>query len=153
MASVRVASVADAEAVAAIYAPYVLETAISFEEEPPSVGEVANRIAATLPTYPYLVYEEAGTVIGYAYAGPHAQRRAYRWSCNVTVYTGLQAQRRGVGRALYLELLVLLGRQRLHSAFAGIALPNDPSVGLHRSDGLCAYRNLSRGGVQTSRVA
>jgi L-amino acid N-acyltransferase YncA len=133
--SVRIASVADAEAVAAIYAPYVLETAISFEEQPPSAAEMADRISSTLPTHPFLVCEAEGAVIGYAYAGPHAARHAYRWSCNVTVYTAAQAKRRGIGRALYAELLGLLTRQGLHSAFAGIALPNAASVGLHEAMG------------------
>ena len=79
MAQVRVATVADAEAVAAIYAPYVLETAISFEEEPPSVLEMASRISATLKTYPFLVFEDDCEVIGYAYAAAPARARNCTW--------------------------------------------------------------------------
>ena len=145
MTKVRVASVEDAAAVAAIYAPYVLETAISFEDKPPSVAEMAGRIAATLQTYPFLVFEEDGEVLGYAHAGAHAARPAYRWSCNVTAYAAPHAHRRGIGRALYGELLPLLARQRMHAAFAGIALPNAKSVGLHEAMGfihLGTYREV-----------
>eukprot|EP01030_Chromulinospumella_sphaerica_P023844 gene23844-23898_t len=135
MGSVRIASEADAEAIAAIYAPYVLGTAISFEEEPPTAAEMARRIASTLPTHPFLVFEEAGAVIGYCYAGAHATRAAYRWSCNVSVYVAPAAHKKGVGRTLYSELFDLLGRQGFHALFAGIALPNAGSVGLHEAMG------------------
>lgn len=143
--SVRVASSADAEAIAGIYAPYVLQTAISFEDEPPSAAEMARRIASTLPSHPYLVFEEKGVVCGYAYASAHAARPAYRWSCNVSVYTAQDAHRRGVGRALYAALFDLLTQQGFHSLFAGIALPNDKSVGLHEAMGfvhLGTYREV-----------
>jgi phosphinothricin acetyltransferase len=130
-----VASVGDAETIAAIYAPYVLETAISFEEVPPSSGDMAARIAETLATHPFLVCEEAGRVVGYAYGGPHGQRAAYRWSANVSVYVERGQHRRGLGRALYLELFDLLRRQGFHSLFAGITLPNEKSIGLHEALG------------------
>lgn len=142
---VRVASADDAAAVAAIYAPYVLETAISFEDRPPSTTEMAGRIAETLRSYPFLVGERAGGLVGYAYAGPHSARPAYRWSANVSVYVDRAAQRGGVGRALYGELIGALRRQGLHSLFAGIALPNAGSVGLHEAMGfqhLGTYREV-----------
>jgi L-amino acid N-acyltransferase YncA len=135
MGEVRVASVADAEAVAAIYAPYVQGSVISFEETPPSVGEMASRIESTLPTHPFLVFPAAGGIVGYAYAGAHAPRAAYRWSCNVSVYVAQGAHRRGVGRTLYAALFELLERQGFHALFAGITLPNDKSVGLHEAMG------------------
>jgi phosphinothricin acetyltransferase len=133
--SVRVAAPADAEAVAAIYAPYVLETAISFEEEPPSREEMASRIAATLYTHPFLVFEEGGRVVGYAYGGVHVARAAYRWSANVSAYIASDAHRRGIGRTLYRALFPILRRQGFHALFAGIALPNENSVGLHEAMG------------------
>lgn len=142
---IRVATERDAEAVAAIYAPYVLETVISFEDRPPSAGEMAGRIGQTLRTHPFLVGEREGRVVGYAYAGPHGGREAYRWSANVSVYVGRAAQRGGVGRALYAELIGALRRQGLHSLFAGIALPNAGSVGLHEAMGfehLGTYREV-----------
>jgi L-amino acid N-acyltransferase YncA len=135
MGYVRTASVDDAEAVAAIYAPYVRDTAISFEETPPSAAEMAGRIASTLRWLPYLVFDQGTGPIGYAYAGAHAERPAYRWSVNISAYVAPEAHRMGVGRALYTELLGLLQRQRFHTAFAGITLPNDKSVGLHEAMG------------------
>ena len=145
MGEVRVATAADAEAIAAIYAPYVRHTAFSFEETPPSGPEMASRIKAALPTHPFLVFQEVGGPVGFAYAGAHGPRAAYRWSCNVSVYVALGAHRRGVGRALYAALFELLERQGFHSLFAGITLPNDESVGLHESMGfvnLGTYREV-----------
>ena len=145
MKPIRVATQEHARAVAAIYAPYVTDTAISFEEQPPSPAEMAERIAATLETHPFLVYDDGQGVVGYAYAGPHAGRPAYRWSCNVTVYVAPGQTRRGIGRALYAELLDILKAQGFHSAFAGVALPNAASVGLHEAMGfihLGTYREV-----------
>ena len=145
MTTVRVATEADADAVAAIYAPCVAGTAISFEEEPPSPTEMARRIAHCLRTHPFLVYDAGQGVIGYAYAGPHAARPAYRWSCDVSAYVASGQARRGVGRALYGELLNILKAQGFHSAFAGVALPNEASVGLHEAMGfrhLGTYREV-----------
>src|SRR5205085_6945008 len=135
MTAVRIAESADAEAIAAIYAPYVLETAISFEETPPPASEIADRLRSTLETYPYLVFDDGGGVLGYAYGSVHRAKPAYRWSVETTVYTARQVHRRGIGRALYTALLDLLTRQGFHSAFAGIVPPNDKSVGLHEAMG------------------
>ena len=145
MGVTRPARSSDAAAVAAIYAPYVLETTISFEEEAPTTAEMAERIASTQAIFPFIVFEDQGQVIGYAYAGPHRARPAYRWSVDVTVYVVQHAHRAGVGRALYRDLLAHLVDQGFHSAFAGIALPNDKSVGLHEAMGfehLGTYREV-----------
>ena len=136
--TIRQAAVADAAAIRAIYAPVVAETAISFEAVVPSVAEMAERIARTLEGYPYLVAQCAGRegqVLGYAYAGPHRARAAYRHSVDVTAYVAEAARGRGVGKALYGALLAALAEQGFHAAFAGIALPNDASLALHRSVG------------------
>ena len=90
---IRTAVITDAEAIQRIYAPIVLNTAISFEETPPSVEEIAQRIATTLQTYPYLVAEEDGEIKGYAYASQHRARPAYRWAVDVTVYVAESARR------------------------------------------------------------
>ena len=106
---------------------------------------MAGRITAALPTHPYLVCEEGGEVIGYAYAGAHAGRPAYRWSVNVSVYVDQRAHRRGVGQSLYRPLLRILSRQGFHSVFAGVTLPNDKSIGLHEALGfrpLGVYREV-----------
>ena len=132
---IRVAAASDSEALAAIYAPVVRDTTISFEVEPPVPDEMARRIAATLPAYPWLVAEREERVIGYAYAGRHRDRAAYRWSVDVSAYVDANARRCGVGRALYQTLFAILRRQGFHAAFAGIALPNAASVGLHEALG------------------
>jgi len=132
---VRIATEADAGAIAAIYAPYVLETAISFEETPPEPEEMAARIASILKAYPYLVFEDGGQVRGYAFGSQHRSKPAYRWSVETTVYVDRQTHRSGIGRALYAELLGILTQQGFHSAFAGIVPPNENSVGLHEALG------------------
>ena len=125
----------DAQACAEIYAPYVLENAASFEEVAPDAREMGERIRRFTATHPWLVAEEEGRVVGYAYASPHRDRASYRWSADVTVYIAGSHHRRGLGRQLYERLLALLREQRFHSAIAGITLPNDASVGLHEALG------------------
>jgi len=135
MPGVRVATENDAAAVAAIYAPYVRETPISFEELPPSPDDMRGRIGRTLAAHPFLVFEDGDAVVAYAYASAHRDRAAYRWSADVGIYAAPEVHRRGVGRALYACLLDLLRRQGFHAAFAGITLPNANSVGLHEAMG------------------
>ena len=125
----------DAAACVEIYAPYVEAGATSFEEEPPSPAEFAERIAAALATYPWLVAERGGGVVGYAYACPHRSRPAYRWAVEVSVYVAEGQRRGGCGRALYGELVERLRSQGFHIACAGITLPNEASVSLHESMG------------------
>jgi L-amino acid N-acyltransferase YncA len=132
---IRLATPADADAIAAIYAYYVSQTPISFEVAPPPVDEMRGRIERTLQRFPYLVYEVDGRVVGYAYAGRHHERAAYDWSCEVSVYVENGMHRRGIGRALYAALLALLRRLGYYNALAGITVPNDGSIGLHTAMG------------------
>jgi phosphinothricin acetyltransferase len=135
----------DAAACAAIYAPYVEGRGTSFEERPPTAEELAERIQRISTQYPWLIDERDGAVAGFAYAGPHRERHAYRWTAETSVYVGAAHQGDGVGRGLYGTLLDLLRRQRLHVACAGITLPNDASVGLHESFGfeqIGVYRRI-----------
>ncbi|MGN6187354.1 MAG: arsinothricin resistance N-acetyltransferase ArsN1 family B [Conexibacter sp.] len=135
-AAIRAADPArDAVACAAIYAPFVRDTAISFEEVAPSAEDFAARIARTATSHPWLVCERDDTIAGFAYATRHRERAAYRWAADVSVYVDPAWQRRGVGRALYEALLDRLRAQRFQIACAGITLPNDASVGLHESLG------------------
>jgi phosphinothricin acetyltransferase len=131
--AVEVATPDDAEAVIAIYAPIVRETAISFEFEPPSVAEVRRRIAGTLPGFPWLVCRQDGNVLGYAYGHPFAARAAYSWSAETSIYVHADARRIGIGHRLYGALLPILVEQGFRRAFAGITLPNPASVALHES--------------------
>jgi phosphinothricin acetyltransferase len=135
----------DAAACVAIYAPHVESGATSFEEDPPDPASFAERIAETVETYPWLVAEREGKVVGYAYACPHRFRPAYRWAVEVSVYVDAQEHRSGHGRALYAELTARLRRQRFHVACAGITLPNLASVALHESLGFASvgvYRRI-----------
>jgi phosphinothricin acetyltransferase len=125
----------DAAACLEIYAPFVRETFVSFEEGVPSIEEFRERIRSTSRTHPWLVLEDRGEVVGYAYASPHRSRAGYRWAADVTVYVAPSHRRAGVGRRLYAELFERLRRQRFHVALAGVTLPNDASLGLHRAMG------------------
>jgi L-amino acid N-acyltransferase YncA len=132
---VRDASASDGPACAAIYAPYVTDTAITFEADPPSGEEMARRIVVASERHAWLVLEDLGRVVGYAYAGTFNPRAAYRWSCEVSVYLEHGRRRTGGGRALYEVLLPRLIERGFHAAAAGMTLPNDASVGLHRAMG------------------
>jgi phosphinothricin acetyltransferase len=134
-ASIRLAAPDDAAGVQAIYAPVVRDTAISFETEPPTGEEMRQRIIHTLERLPWVICEERGVLLGYAYASPHRVRAAYQWSVDVSVYVHAQARRAGVGRALYRSLFTLLTVLGFYQAYAGITLPNPASVGLHESLG------------------
>jgi phosphinothricin acetyltransferase len=125
----------DAAACAAIYAPYVERTPISFEERPPDALEMEARISRYAATHPWLVAEEGGEVVGYAYACRHLERPAYRWAADVSVYVAANRRGEGLGRSLYERLFVHLRRQNFQIACAGITLPNDASVRLHESLG------------------
>jgi phosphinothricin acetyltransferase len=131
----RLATAADAEACAAIYAPYVTDTAITFETAPPPAAEFAERITEANRSHAWIVAEDEGRIVGYAYGGPFKSRAAYRWSCEVSVYLEVGRRRTGTGRALYEELLERLAHRGFHVAVAGMTLPNDASVGLHRAMG------------------
>jgi len=125
----------DAAACAAIYAPYVEGDPTSFEEHAPEADAMAARIARCAATHAWLVCERDGAVVGFAYAGPHRERAAYRWATDVSVYLDGAHRGRGVGRALYEDLFERLRAQRFRIACAGITLPNDASVGLHEALG------------------
>jgi L-amino acid N-acyltransferase YncA len=132
---IRLVTERDAEQIAAIYAPNVTDTIISFEFEPPTADEMRRRIEVTLRRYPWLVCERQGRVLGYAYAGAHGSRAAYQWSVDVSVYVHEDARRTGVGRALYGSLFAALDLQGFYNAYAGATLPNPASVGLHEAVG------------------
>ncbi len=131
----RLAGPGDAAPIQAIYAPIVRDTFISFEVDPPSVGEIERRIAKTLAKHPWLVCEDGDGIAGYAYASEHRDRLAYQWSVDVSCYVHERARRRGIASRLYGALFRILERQGFTNAFAGIALPNEASVGMHAAVG------------------
>ena len=135
MANIRLATTGDAAAVADIYAPYCEGSAVSFEQVAPTAEQMAQRIATVKAQRPWIVLEDDGAVAGYAYATPHNERWAYRWSVNTAIYIRRTHQRRGAGLALYTTLFDLLRHLGYYKAIAGITLPNPASVGLHEAMG------------------
>ena len=129
--AVRDATERDAPACAAIYAPYVTDTAVSFELEPPTAADMAGRIAAARNRHAWLLLEEAGRVVGFAYGLPFADRAAYRWACQTSIYLEVGRRRSGGGRVLYGALLARLAERGYRRALAGMTLPNEASAGLH----------------------
>ncbi len=148
---VRDASERDAAACAAIYAPYVTGTAITFESDPPSPADMAVRIGAALRTHAWVVLEHEGRVVGYAYGGPFKSRAAYLWACEVSVYVEPGRRRTGSGRSLYEALLRRLASRGFRVAVAGMTLPNDASVALHRALGFEPVGTYRRIGFKHGR--
>jgi L-amino acid N-acyltransferase YncA len=132
---IRFATPADASAVLEIYGPFCEDSPISFETERPVVTEIERRIRTIVERFPWLICENENEVIGYAYAGPHLERAAYRWSVNVAIYMSGKWRGQGFGTALYTVLFELLRIQGYFNAYAGITLPNTASVRLHQSLG------------------
>lgn len=133
--SIRMMTDADIAVALAVYAPYIEETAISFEYEVPTLEEFAQRVGTITKQYPWLVYEEDGKVIGYAYGMTHRTRTAYQWSVEVAIYVAKDYRGRGVGKRLYKKLFELLKQQGYRTAFAGMTMPNEKSEALHLSCG------------------
>jgi L-amino acid N-acyltransferase YncA len=136
MFSIRDADPArDAPACAAIYAPHVKGSPVSFEERAPEAAEMAARIERYGYSHAFLIAEREGRVVGYAYATAFNERPAYRWSTSVSVYVAEEARGGGVGCSLYNALFDRLRERGFRMACAGITLPNEASVGLHESLG------------------
>ncbi|WP_284078418.1 arsinothricin resistance N-acetyltransferase ArsN1 family B [Herbaspirillum aquaticum] len=133
--SIRPATAADAPALCGIYNHYVQTTAISFETEAVSAETMAARIADVQADFPWLVFEEQGQVLGYAYASKWKPRAAYRHSVESSVYLRHDAGGRGIGKQLYRELIAQLKPLGVHLVIGGIAQPNPASVALHESVG------------------
>ena len=121
--------------VLAIYEYYIINSPATFEEEVPSLESFTERINTILEKYPYLVYEEDGEILGYAYAGPFRTRIAYRFSTEVSVYIHKDHFGKGLGKALYGALLPIVKKQGFHTAIGGLTMPNEASVRLHEHFG------------------
>jgi L-amino acid N-acyltransferase YncA len=143
--TIRDATPEDGAACAAIYEPYVTDSAITFEYEPPTAAEMAERIAKAQKNHAWVVAEDDGRVVGYAYGGQYKERAAYRWACEVSVYLEPGRRRGGEGRALYEALFERLAARGFRTAVAGMTLPNPASEGLHRAMGFTpvgVYRRI-----------
>jgi phosphinothricin acetyltransferase len=130
--AIRAATAADADGVAAIYNHYIEQTVVTFEEEPVSAAEIAGRIEGVRSLrLPWLVAEEDGRIVGYAYATKWRDRSAYRFSAESTVYLAPTDTGRGLGSSLYAQLFPMLEARGVHAVMGGITLPNEASVALH----------------------
>lgn len=143
---VRPATAADAAACLAIYLPYVHDTTITFETEPPTVEEMADRLADYSASHAWLVYERDEEVIGYAYAHAFAERAAYAWACETSIYVAPQARGAGAGRALYDALLPALADRGYRRAIALVTQPNQASMAIHAGYGFETVGLLRRVG-------
>lgn len=133
--TIRPATTADADIITDIYNYFILNTIITFEETPLNVETMAGRINAIQSEYPYLVIEQDEVVQGYAYATRWRERAAYRASVETTIYLHPDAGGKGLGGALYSELIQQLREAKFKTALGGIALPNEASVALHEKLG------------------
>ena len=133
MFHIRNATIDDSKAILDIYAPYITDTCVSFETQVPTIGEFRLRVKEIINSYPYIVCEDGNDIIGFAYASRHRERAAYKYSAEVSVYVSPAYHRCGIGKSLYMELFELLKTQDVCMVFAGITLPNDKSVGLHKA--------------------
>jgi phosphinothricin acetyltransferase len=133
---IRSAISTDAAAIARIYNYYVENTVVTFEEASISAQEIALRIREIQGDgLPWLVWEDRGNVLGYAYAGKWRSRCSYRYSLEATVYLDQQATARGLGTALYTAIIAAVRKEKYHALIGGISLPNPPSVALHEKMG------------------
>lgn len=150
--TIRSASSGDAAAIAAIYNHYISESVATFEEEPVEPADMTARIdAVQRASLPWLVCEDAGAVVGYAFATPWKARSAYRYSAEISVYLDPSHTARGIGSRLYSELLPALEASGIHAAMGGITLPNAPSVALHEKFGLTKVAHFKDVGFKFNR--
>jgi phosphinothricin acetyltransferase len=151
-AVIRSATVADAEAIAAIYNHYITGTVVTFEEEPILPAEMARRMdEVTSTSLPWLVAELPDKIAGYAYASKWKGRCAYRYSMEISVYLAQDRVGLGLGSRLYGELLPLLRERGVHVVIGGIALPNAASVALHEKFGMSKVAHFSEVGFKFGR--
>lgn len=146
---IRLATPQDASELLEIYAPYVEHTCITFEYDVPSVEEFASRIRHTLEDYPYVVAEEDGKILGYAYASAFKSRAAYAWSAETSIYVGTEHHRNGIGKALYSALENYLRRQNICSLCACISYPNPVSIAFHESFGYHTVAHFPASGFKS----
>ncbi len=140
MIALRTATPADAASLLHIYAPYVLETAVSFEYALPTIADMAARVEKYSAKFPWLICFVNGRPLGYAYATPHRDREAYQWTAECSIYLDDAYKGLGIGMGLYEVLFQILRMQGIRNVYAGITLPNHASVRLHEK---CGFRNFA----------
>lgn len=133
--NIRMATVEDALAIYAIYEPYILNTAITFEYDPIPLPEFRTRMVQVLEHFPWLVYEKEGKILGYAYCSKFKERAAFNWDCECSVYIDEQAHRQGIATELYQELFELIKKQGYYTIYALITNQHESSIALHSKFG------------------
>jgi phosphinothricin acetyltransferase len=146
--TIRIAKESDIKEILAIYAPYVTETAITFEYTVPTLDEFRERMRKTLMKYPYLVAVQEAEILGYAYASEFKNRAAYDWAVETTIYVKQESRKSGVGKKLYLALEEVLKQQHICNIYACIAYPNPGSIGFHEHLGYQTIGHFSKCGYK-----
>jgi len=148
---IRSVTIDDTRAISDIYNYYVQNTIITFEVQSVSIDDMQIRIKEVTDSLPWLVLEEQGNIIGFAYANKWRSRSAYRFSVESTIYLAPHAIGRGLGRRLYEALISDLGRHYLHCVISGIALPNPASIALHEKMGFKKVAHFKEVGWKFNR--
>lgn len=148
---IRLATPADSQGILDIYGKYIEETAVSFETQVPSLEDMAQRIETISQQYPYLVYESAGNVVGYAYASLHGQRQAYCYDVNLSIYVHQDFQHLGQGKVLYQTLFALLKAQGYYNAYAAYSQPNEKSRRFHEKLGFQTVGTFPNAGYKLGK--
>ena len=146
--SIRAAVLEDLPQILAIYAPYVENTTVSFEYTPPTLEEFTARFTSITAQFPWLVWEEDGRILGYAYGSPPFHRAAYQWCGEASIYLHPDARRRGIGKALYTVLEEIMKRQGYHKVYAIITEQNHASLSFHRAMGYSFVANFPKCGFK-----
>ncbi|MBR5582294.1 MAG: N-acetyltransferase [Phascolarctobacterium sp.] len=148
---IRTVQLSDAEAILKVYAPFITDTCISFEYVVPSVEEFAQRIASISEEYPYIVLEEDGEIVGYAYSHRYLERVAYSWDVEVTIYLAHKVQGKGLGVILYDALEKLMALQNIKNLYSCITGDNVHSIEMHRSMGYELIGTFPKAGFKHDR--
>ncbi len=149
--AVRQVTMSDVPDICRIYNHYIAATTITFEETPVSNEEMASRITNVSQRYPWLVYEDVGSVVGYTYATRWKERSAYRYSVEAGIYIASDCQGRGIGTMLATELIAQLRARSIHSIICGIALPNPASIALCERLGFQQVAHFKEVGFKLSK--
>ena len=148
---IRTVQLSDVEAILKVYAPFITDTCISFEYVVPSVEEFAQRIASISAEYPYIVLEEDGEIVGYAYSHRYLERVAYSWDVEVTIYLAPKVQGKGLGVILYDALEKLMALQNIKNLYSCITGDNVHSIEMHRSMGYEMIGTFPKAGFKHDR--
>jgi len=149
--SIRPVAKSDAPACLKLYSKYVVDSAVSFELEAPSLNEFERRIENISNRFPYLIAEKDGAFAGYAYASAYRDRLAYQWNVEVSIYVEENARMSGIASSLYQELFSELRRIHICKAYAVIAMPNDASVNFHTKMGFEKFATYTNVGFKLNQ--